>query len=111
MNLKIEEQKSKILEELKLDLADNFNVIDTDVLDDILNETITNALFISNRDLSLENILLLKPEIKKCVKVVFLERGVEDSVSLNENGKNSTFVDSYEMLRNDIVKNGKRVIA
>lgn len=105
----MEEYKEKMLEEIIKDLSDNF-ADDKDVLSILLNEVITNALSISNRKESEKNIKLLAYEIKECVKTAYLQRGVEEVVSLNESGRNSTFKDPIEKMRNNIIKNGKRVL-
>ncbi len=105
----MDELKEKILEQLKRDLSENF-LDDKDVLLNILEDSINEALSISNRTLSNSNVQLLKPEIKKCAKTLYLQRGTEDTSSLNESGKSSSFLNAYEELRNDIIKSGKRVI-
>lgn len=105
----MDELKEKILEQLKRDLSENY-LDDKEVLFDILEDTIEEALSISNRTLTLTNVQLLKPEIKKCVKALYLQRGTEDTCSLNESGKSSSFINAYEELRNNIIKGGKRVM-
>ena len=71
-----------MLEEIKKDLADNFQVGDEEVLRQYIDETTTDALSISNRKKTTDNIRLLESDIKKCVKskylLPFLERDVSD---------------------------------
>ena len=97
-----------MLNEIIRDLGDNYNDTDKKVLDDILNDATTNALFISNRVRNLENIKLLSSEIKGYVKTVYLQRGTEDVKNQSQNGLSSTYQDAYEKMRKDIISNGKR---
>lgn len=93
-----------MLEEIKRELGANYQETNDKVLVDIINDVTSNALSISNN--RLEN---LKPEIKSCVKAIYLQRGAESVSSLSESGISSNYVDAYEKLRNDIIKNGKRL--
>lgn len=99
-----------MLNEIIRNLGDNYNDTDKKVLEDILDEATTNALFISNRVRNLENIKLLSSEIKKYVKAAYLQRGVEDVKSQSQSGLSSTYQDAYEKMRKDIISNGKRII-
>lgn len=98
-----------MLEEIKKDLADNFQVGDEEVLRQIIDETTTDALSISNREKTSKNIQLLESDIKKCVKAKYLQRGAEGSNSLGDSGKNTSFNNPSEIMRQDIVRAGKRV--
>lgn len=100
---------SGILNEIISDLADNYRE-DEQVLQNILNDIITNALFLSNRKNTEDNIRILKPEIKKATKSIYLQRGGEGTTGLNENGSSSSFTNALEELEKDIVRNGKRRI-
>lgn len=96
-----------MLEEIKKDLADNYRE-DEAVLQSIIDEVTADALSISNRNTS--EVKVLKSEIKKCVITIYLQRGSEDAKSRSESGVNSTYIDAKEEMRNNIIKNGKRVI-
>ena len=98
-----------ILNDIETDLSSNYKN-DKEVLKDILNDTISNALFISNRKKTTDNINLLLPEIKKAVKSIYLQRGGEGTKGISEMGISSTFENPLEILRADIIKNGKRRI-
>ena len=98
-----------MLNEIISELGDNYNSNDGSVLKDILDEVTANALTISNRVENAENKLFLKQEIKACVKGIYLQRGSEGLNSLSQSGTSSNFNDCYEKLRNDIIRNGKRV--
>ena len=99
--------ENQILLEIIADLADNYKN-DLAVLQSILSDTITNALFLSNRKNTDDNIRILKSEIKKATKSIYLQRGGEGTTGLNENGTSSSFENALEVLEKDIVKNGKR---
>ena len=71
---------------------------------------ITNALQISNRKQTDSNINLLKTDIKKAAKTIYLQRGVEDTAQRTEKGLNSVFTDALDEMRSNIVKSGKRVV-
>ena len=95
-----------MIEEIIAELGDNYNTSDSEVLETILDEVTTNALFISNRS----DYKDLTREIKECVKTIYLQRGAEDTKSLSQSGISSTYKDAFEELRNNIIKNGKRVV-
>ena len=97
-----------MLNEIINELGDNYNSSDMSVLEEILEEVTANALTISNKADTIDNKLLLKTEIKACVKGIYLQRGAEGLNSLSERGISSSFNDCMEKLRNDIIKNGKR---
>jgi hypothetical protein len=97
-----------MLEEIKKDLAENYRGDDL-VLKEIIDETTTVALSISNRKNTQENINLLKNDIKKCVKGQYIQRGAEGSNSLSDGGKSTSFNNPIEIMRIEIVKSGKRV--
>ena len=92
--------------EIIAELGENYESSDEGVLDDIIDEVTTNALFISNRS----DEKILTREIKECVKSIYLQRGAEDTKSLSRNGISSTYKDALDELRNNIIKNGKRVV-
>ena len=98
-----------MLEEIKKDLADNFQSGDEEVLRQYIDETTTDALSISNRKKTSENIHILESDIKKCVKSKYLQRGSEGSNSLSDSGKSTSFNNPTEIMRIEIVKSGKRV--
>ena len=97
-----------MLNEIINELGDNYNTNDNSVLESILDEVTANALTISNREETIDNKLLLKQEIKNCVKGIYLQRGAEGLNSLSERGTSSNFNDCMDRLRNDIIRNGKR---
>ena len=98
-----------MLNEIINELGDNYNSNDESVLEAILEEVTANALTISNRKDNAENKLFLKQEIKSCVKGIYLQRGGEGLNSLSERGTSSSFNDCMDKMRNDIIRNGKRL--
>ena len=95
--------KQNTITKIKNNLGSNYYDT-TDVLSGIYDDVNANALFISNRT---DN-EILETEIIQCCKSLYLQRGVEDTSSLSESGKSSTYIDAVEKMRNDIIKNGKR---
>lgn len=102
-------------------LGANYNSNDENVLKNILKGVINSASFISNRDIELyeadgttekedENLSILSWEIITATTCAYLDRGVENVKSQSELGQSNTFVDFQDKLRNDIIKNGKRII-
>ena len=103
-------------------LGDNYQDSDQDVLKSIWDEVILNADNISNRTINTsstnddastiedENLKILSPEIIVATIIAYQNRGVESVKSKSELGESNTFVDYTEKLRNDIIKNGKRIL-
>lgn len=95
-------------------LGVNYDSSDSSVLEQILKEKINLASHISNREINLNtedsNLLLLSPEIIQATIIGYQERGVEYTRSQSELGQSNSFIDVDETLRNNIIKNGKRVI-
>ena len=88
------------------DLGSNFRAGDEEVLDDIISDISSEALFISNR----KTIEGLEFEIKEAVKIIYLQRGSEDVENKSESGRSMKYKDAIQKLRTDIISNGKRVI-
>lgn len=105
----MEEKKASLLFDLIKDLADNYSNTDREVLKMLLEETIANAFFISNRQKTEDNLTMLSFEIRDCVKKLYLQRGAEDVKSLSESGRSSTFKSPIDEMRDAIIRNGKRV--
>lgn len=97
-----------MLEEIKSELAETFKSGDEAILQVFIDEATTDALSISNRQRSKENIELLKSDIKKCVKSKYLIRGAEGSKSFSNSGSSTSFENPDEVMRTNIVKSGKR---
>lgn len=105
---------NEILQNIISRLGVNYNSDDSSVLEQILKEKINLASNISNREINIEsedsNLLLLSPEIIQATIIGYQERGVEYTRSQSELGQSNSFIDVDETLRNNIIKNGKRVI-
>lgn len=98
-----------MLEEIKRDLADNY-ANDDSVLKDIIEDMTENALSISNRVKNQKNIDLLKSNIKKAVKTVYLQRGKEDVKSDSMAGISSAYDQAIETMTKDIIRQNKRLL-
>lgn len=89
------------------DLADNFRKGDEVVLQEIIKEVTADALFISCRKNNDSGIL--DSNIIKCVKSIYLQRGSEGSNSISDSGISTSFSDAKEIMKKEIVSEGKRV--
>ena len=98
-----------MLEEIKNNLADNYQN-DDDVLKSLIDEATTIALSISNRENNKKNLDLLSSYIKDYVISKYLSRGSEGLNSLSHGGTSSNFIDIREKMRNDIIKDGMRIM-
>lgn len=96
-----------MLEEIKMRLAENYRN-DDEVLSGLIDEATTIALSVSNRNHTTNNINVLKPYIEDCVIADYLNRGGEGLNSLNESGKSSSFKNTKEEMRDNIIKDGLR---
>lgn len=92
-----------MLEEIIVELGDNFKEEDYETLETIVERVTAVAQSLSNNQTE-----ELNPYIKTCVKAEYLSRGGEGLSSLSESGKNSGFIDNIEKMRNDIIKAGLR---
>lgn len=108
---------NEILQLIKTRLGDNYISTDESVLKDILNDKITQASYISNREIVYEtpteinkNLHILSPEIISATIISYQQRGVEYTKSQSELGTSNSFIDVDELLRTNIIKHGKRVI-
>lgn len=93
-------------EQIIADLGSNYREVDEEVLDNIISDISSQALFISNR----KTIDGLEFEIKEAVKSIYLQRGSEDIEKISESGRSMKYKDAIQKLRTDIISNGKRVI-
>lgn len=98
-------------------LGENYQESDLLVLKNILISTISQSSYISNRDIDISDLekkqmdlSILCSEILESAIIKYQRRGTEYSKNKSELGESSTFVDADELLRNNIIKNGKRVI-
>lgn len=104
--------KETLLESIKTDLNANYRN-DEEVLNDLFEEVLNDALFISNRkSLYLKNeeeqITILASNIRKSVKTIYLQRGAEDVTRQTLSSISNTYDDAIERMKSDIIKQGKR---
>lgn len=106
-------EKQELLESIKLDLGANFKD-DSQVLENLFDEVLNDALFISNRKTLYETdekqLDVLASNIRRCVKTIYLQRGAEDVTSSSTSGISNTFDDAIERMKADIIKQGKRLL-
>lgn len=114
--------RGELLSAIQTDLGANFYDVNNAVLGALLDDAINSALSITNRrykvmnsglideDLLADQLNILSPEIKACVKSLYLQRGSEDVASGSVAGQSSTFHNAWEKMRNDLISNGKRVM-
>lgn len=101
-----EESKSN-LDKVVADLGSNYRKEDREVLEEAIDEVSLIASDISNRK---STDTKLFPYVKKAVKAMYLARGAEGLKSRGEGSLSSSFEDIIETLRNDLIKNGLRVM-
>lgn len=105
--------KQELLESIELDLGANFKD-DSQVLQNLFDEVLNDALFISNRKTLYETdetqIDILASNIRRCVKTIYLQRGSEDVSSNSLSGISNTYDDAIERMKADIIKQGKRLL-
>lgn len=94
------------IDKIIADLGANYRN-DKDVLEDILEQVSSIASDISNRA---KDDKKLFPYIKKAVKAEYLARGAEGLTSRSEGSMSSSFEDTIDKLRNNIIKSGLRRI-
>lgn len=97
-----------MLEDIKKALGDNYREQDDAYLQSLIDDVTKKALNLSNRNDTDENKQILAPYIKKCVIGDYLNRGGEGLNSLSDSGKSSSFKDTHEKMRNNIIKDGLR---
>ena len=105
---------NEVLQIIISKLGENYRSEDVEVLGNLLKEKINQASYISNREIDLtksdDNLKLLSPEIVEATIIGYQERGTEYTKSQSELGVSNTFIDVDELLRDRIIKNGKRVM-
>lgn len=97
---------SENINKIIADLGANYKN-DKDVLEDILEQVTSIASDISNRPKEDEKLF---PYIKKAVKAEYIARGAEGLSSRSEGSMSSSFEDTIDKLRNNIIKSGLRRI-
>lgn len=107
--------RENLLNSIVADLGANYREDDSNVLGALLDEVINDALFISNRltlsETDLDSQLsILSSNIRQCVKSIYLQRGAEDVNSQSEAGLSSSYENSIERMKSDIIRSGKRLV-
>lgn len=105
--------KETIKNEIIADLGALYTVSDATVLSNILDDVITDALYVSNRRYKSDNdnqLTILKSNIKKAVKTIYLQRGTEDVSQETQSGLNKTYDVAIETMKRDIIRENKRIL-
>lgn len=103
--------KDILLNSIKTDLDANYRNDDT--IDELFEEVLNDALFISNRKKLYETnpeeqLIILASNIRKCVKAIYLQRGSEDVSSNSLSGISNVYDNAINTMKSDIIKQGKR---
>ena len=110
--------REELLQQIIADLGDNYRETDDGILANILEDVIEDALLMSNRDVKAEasdeamalQLKILSSNIKKAVKTIYLQRGVEDVKSNSESGLSNTYEVAMDRMLADIIRQNKRVL-
>ena len=102
--------REDVLSEVKADLGENYISSDESVLMSILTDVIEDALRMSNRANNENNLSVLKSNIKKATKSIYLLRGVEDVKSNSQSGLSNTYDNVMETMLTDIIRQNKRLM-
>lgn len=94
------------IDKIIADLGANYKKEDREVLSEILGQVTSIASDVSNSQKEEK----LFPYIKKAVKAEYLARGAEGLTSRSEGSMSSSFEDTIDKLRNNIIKSGLRRI-
>lgn len=99
------------------DLAENFRAGDETILQGIIEDVVDDALLMSNRDrlatsdeLKEAQIDVLSSNVKKAVKTIYLQRGVEDVSSNSQSGLSNSYDVAMETMLRDIIRQNKRIL-
>ena len=109
--------ENELLERIKADLGANFYDGDEAILSSILSDVIEDSLLMSNREAKASSsqtaregqLKILASNIKKAVKTVYLQRGIEDVKSNSQSGLSNTYEDAMETMLKDIIRQNKRL--
>ena len=85
-------------EKIIADLGVNYKASDDGVLVELIANISDLAKEVTNRN-SIDD---LEFEIKETVKSLYLQRGSEDVVTLNESGRTSTYLDTIKKFKRDL---------
>ncbi|MBR0471707.1 MAG: hypothetical protein IJI98_03295 [Methanosphaera sp.] len=102
-----------IQNEIIAELGDMYDATDSAVLYDILDDVITDALYVSNRQYKSnrnDQLTILKSNIKKATKTIYLQRGTEDVTSETQSGISKTYDIAMETMKQDIIRQNKRLL-
>ena len=109
--------KAELLSSIIADLGANYHETDNVLIEALFDEAVNDALLVSNRiqyagtaDGMSAQLGVLAPNIRKCVKSMYLLRGAEDVKSQSTSGLSSTYENAIETMNHDIIRTNKRVL-
>lgn len=102
--------RNELVKLAKSKLGEIFKVQDEQVLKNISDTVIDEALDIANTSESEKSLADLKAPIVEAIVIAYQNRGSEGLKSQSELGQSNSFVDWMEYLRTTIINGGKRYL-
>ena len=102
--------RSDLLDLAKSKLGEILRAQDEEVLEQISETVIDEALSIANTSESEQSLQDLKAPIVEAIVIAYQNRGSEGLKSQSELGQSNSFVDWMEYLRTSIINGGKRYL-
>lgn len=102
--------RNELVELAKSKLGEIFRTGDEQVLNNISDTVIDEALSIANAEESEKTLADLKAPIVEAIVISYQNRGSEGLKSQSELGQSNSFVDWMEYLRTAIINGGKRYL-
>lgn len=102
--------RKELVELAKSQLGPLFKTDDEQVIFNIGDTVIDEAIIMSNRSETEETLKDLKATIVQCIVIAYENRGTEGVKSQGELGQSNSYIDWMEYLENNIIKKGKRFL-
>lgn len=102
--------RKELVELAKSQLGPLFKTSDEQVISNIGDTVIDEAIIMSNRSETEETLKDLKATIVQCIVIAYENRGTEGVKSQGELGQSNSYIDWMEYLENNIIKKGKRFL-
>lgn len=102
--------REELVRQAKVKLGPTFRLGDEQVLTNIGDIVIEEALDCSHRAETEENLKILKAIIVESIIIAYTNRGSEGLKSQSELGQSNSFVDWMEYLQTNIIQKGKRLL-
>ena len=102
--------RNELVELAKSKLGEILRTQDEQVLEDIGDTVIDEALSIANTEENEKSLTDLKAPIVEAIVIAYQNRGSEGLKSQSELGQSNSFIDWMEYLRTAIINGGKRYL-